>query len=167
MIRLWLLPVLILAAPAQAQCRLCAPGNEAAAAVALVPLAISIDTTLDLGRAAQTRAGGGGTIALDARSGSRTVTGTLANLGGMSLRGVIRLTGAPLAPVTISLPSGVLLNAPDGSTALIVDLKTDAVANPSLDIAGRLTVNFGGRLVVTAGQAGDFRGRVAITADYR
>jgi len=156
-----------IAQPVQAQCRLCVPGNEAKPVTPTVPLQIAIDTTLDLGRAAHQRMGGAGTVALDARSGTRSVGGNLVDLGGLSMRGVIRLSGAPLAPVTITIPSRIALTAGDGSTADLLEIRSDASPNPTLDLLGRLTVNFGGRLIVTSGAAGDFRGRVAITADYR
>jgi multidrug efflux pump subunit AcrA (membrane-fusion protein) len=149
-----------------AQCRLCAPGVNAPPA-AQVPLNIAVDATLDLGRAAQTLRNGAGAINLDPRSGARTVTGTLADLGGLSLRGTVRLTGAPFAAVVVSLPNRIQLTAPDGSTADIVEIRTDLGSNAALDAQGRLSVGFGGRLIVTGGAAGDFRGRIPVTADYR
>ena len=158
---------LLHAAPAAAQCRLCAPGSETAAKAPAIPLTIDVEAALDLGRAAQTRSGGGGTITIDPVSGARTVRGSLADLGGFALRGTIRLTGAPFAPVIVSLPPRIALTASDGSTADIVDLRTDLRAGAALDAQGRLSFGFGGRLVVTAGQAGDFRGRIPIVADYR
>jgi hypothetical protein len=165
--RVLILFVLMAVGPAQAQCRLCAPGSDTQSAAAALPLNISVDATLDLGRAAQTVRNGAGTINLDARSGARTVAGTLADLGGMAMKGTVRLSGAPFAPVTVSLPSRIQLIAPDGSTADITEIRTDIGANAVLDAQGRLSVNFGGRLIVTGGAAGDFRGRIPVTADYR
>lgn len=165
--RFWFLCAAVIATPLHAQCRLCPPISGAAPAAALLPLRVEIDASLDLGRAAQTRPQGAGTIEMDAISGARRVTGTLADLGGMALKGVVRLTGTPFAPVAISLPARVRLVSPDGSTADVVNLRTDVGANATLDAAGRLNVAFGGRLVVTGGVAGDFRGRIPVTADYR
>jgi Domain of unknown function (DUF4402) len=155
------------AAPAHAQCRLCAPGADAPAAAAALPLDISVDAMLDLGRAAQTVRNGAGAINIDARSGARTVSGTLADLGGMSMKGTVRLSGSPFAPVTVSLPNRIQLNAPDGSTADVVEIRTDIGTNAVLDAQGKLSVNFGGRLIVTGGASGDFRARIPVTADYR
>jgi Domain of unknown function (DUF4402) len=95
------------------------------------------------------------------------VTGGLADLGGFSLKGTVRLSGDPFAPVVITLPVRIPLTAPDGSTANVVDIRTNLPSGTTLDAQGTLTFAFGGRLVVTAGQAGDFRGRIAIVADYR
>jgi Domain of unknown function (DUF4402) len=165
--RTLILFALMTAAPVHAQCRLCAPGPDAQPAAAGLPLNISVDAMLDLGRAAQTVRNGAGTINLDARSGARTVSGTLADLGGMSMKGTVRLSGSPFAPVTISLPNRIQLTAPDGSTADVTEIRSDIGSNAVLDAQGRLNVNFGGRLIVTGGASGDFRGRIPVTADYR
>ncbi len=157
---------LVPAAPLPAQCRLCAPTTEAAVKVPDQALTVEVDAALDLGRAAQSGRGGG-TISLDERTGQRSVRGSLVDLGGMSLRGTIRLAGQPLAPVSVRLPSSIRLNAPDGSVADVVELRTDLSPNAMLDGNGRLTVGFGGRLIVTGGASGDFRGRVPVVAEYR
>jgi tripartite-type tricarboxylate transporter receptor subunit TctC len=158
---------LAFASPAFGQCQLCAPGSGAPAVARAIPLSISVEAALDLGRAAQTRPGGGGTISLDAQTGARRVTGSLADLGGFALKGMVRLSGEPFAPVSVSVPSRISLTSPDGSTADVVEIQTDLPAGATLDAQGKLSFRFGGRLIVTAGQAGDFRGRIPIVADYR
>ena len=170
--RSWLLCAFLIATPlmttkAHAQCRLCAPvaGNQPTAPT--TPLSIAVEATLDLGRAAHLQRSGGGTISIDPVTGARTVTGALADLGGMSLKGTVRLTGTPFSAVSISLPASIQLTAPDGSTANIVDIRSTASSNPMLDAQGVLTIGFGGRLVVTNGSAGDFRGRIPVVAEYR
>ncbi len=155
------------APPAFGQCRLCAPAGQDASRAPAIPLSISVEAALDLGRAAQTRLGSGGTIAIDSQTGARSVSGTLADLGGLSLRGTVRLTGEPFAPVVVTLPTRIALTAPDGSTADVVDIQTDLSAGSTLDAQGMLTFGFGGRLIVTAGEAGDFHGRIPVIADYR
>jgi Domain of unknown function (DUF4402) len=152
---------------AQAECRLCAPDASKAAAAVSTPLRIEVEAALDLGRAAQIRAGGSGTISLDPKSGERRVAGGLADLGGLFLKGTVRLKGEPFAPISVSMPNRIPLSAPDGSKADVIDIRTDLSPNVTLDAQGQLTFAFGGRLVVTAGQSGDFRGRIAISADYR
>jgi Domain of unknown function (DUF4402) len=152
---------------ASAQCRLCAPGPGDKSKLPAKPLQLEIDAALDLGRAAHRGQSTSGTVSIDPVTGVRRVTGGLADLGGMSLKGTVRLTGDPFAPVTVSLPNRITLNAPDGSTADVVEIKTDLSPNAALDSQGRLSFSFGGRLIVTAGAAGDFRGRIAISADYR
>lgn len=165
--RLCLLWISAFAAPAYAQCRLCTPGSDATAPARVMPLSIAVEATLDLGRAAQTRTGGGGTITIDAVTGARRVSGTLADLGGFALKGTVRLSGAPFAPVAVSLPNRISLTASNGSTADVVDLRTDLRPNATLDAQGNLIFGFGGRLVVAGGVAGNFRGRIPISADYR
>jgi hypothetical protein len=146
-----------------AQCRLCA-APEAQSRTATRPLNIDIETSLDLGRAADT--GRGGSIALDERTGARQVAG-LADLGGFAIKGRVRLTGEPFRHVRVSLPAGIRLVSPDGSTADAVDLRTDLPPDPILDANGMLSFAFGGRLVVQGHAAGDFRGRIPIVAEYQ
>jgi Domain of unknown function (DUF4402) len=155
------------ASPAFGQCQLCAPDSAATPAARAIPLSIAVEAALDLGRAAQTRVGGGGTISIDPQTGARRVTGTLADLGGFSLKGTVRLTGEPFAPVIVTLPSRISLTSVDGSTADVVDIRTDLPSGAVLNAQGSLSFGFGGRLIITAGQAGDFRGRIAVSAEYR
>ncbi len=160
--------VFLLASPAvHAQCRLCAPVPGEAPKAPTVPLRIDVEAALDLGRAAQIHIGGGGKISLDPQTGMRKVSGALADLGGFSFKGTVRLSGEPFAPVLVSLPHQIPLTAPDGSRAEVVDIRTDLSPVATLDAQGKLNVAFGGVLIVTAGQSGDFRGRIAVVADYR
>ncbi|MFM9978389.1 MAG: DUF4402 domain-containing protein [Sphingomonadaceae bacterium] len=156
---------LLEASSAMAQCRLCAPAPVRPVEAPQRPLTIEIEAGLDFSRAAQTGRGGG-TIRIDERSGVRTVVG-LDDLGGIGLKGTARLSGEPLARVGVVFPASIRLTAPDGSIAEITDLRTDLPPDPQLDPAGGLRFFFGGRLVVTSGQAGDFRGRIPVTVEYR
>jgi hypothetical protein len=128
-------------------------------------LVIDVETALDLGRAALGR--GGGSIALDERSGARAVTGGLVDLGGLGFKGVVRITGEPGRHVRVSLPTTIRLTSPEGGSADIVDLRSDLSPDPELDANGQLSFAFGGRLNVDSGASGEFRGRIAIVADYR
>ena len=159
-----LLPLLMLASPLGAQCRLCAPESVASPQPESRPLNIDVETALDFSRAAGT--GSGGSIAIDERTGTRRVAG-LADLGGMAIKGSVRLTGTPFARVRVSLPTTVQLRAPDGSSAEAADLRTDLPPDPMLDSSGELRFSFGGRLVVTGRAAGEFRGRIPLVADYQ
>ncbi len=151
---------------AHAQCRLCTPApDNGAVPVADRPLTISIETALDFSRVAQSR-GGGGSIALDARSGSRAVSGGLVDLGGMALKGTVRVTGEPDRHVRVSMPPTIRLTASDGGAADVIDLRTDLPPDPMLDAFGMLSFAFGGRLVVSGTVSGDFRGRIPIVVDY-
>lgn len=156
--------LILLASPAGGECLLCAPGKARVENGPARPLNIEIAAVLDLGRAAQGR--GGGSITIDERTGGRRVTG-LVDLGGMSLKGEAALSGEPFRHVRVGLPPSIRLTAPDGSVAEVMDLRTDLPPDPALDAGGRLSFAFGGRLVVTGAAAGDFRGRIPITADYQ
>ena len=147
-----------------AQCRLCAPGTGEAARPPVRPLAIEMQAGLDLGRATA-RGGTGGSISIDERTSVRRVEG-LVDLGGFAVTGSARLTGEPHARVRVSLPRDVPLVAPDGSVATATDLRADLPLDARLGADGTLSFAFGGRLVVPGGASGDFRGRIAITADY-
>ncbi len=162
-----LLLVLAIPSAAHADCRLCASEASKQPTAPVLPLRIEVEAALDLGRAAQIRAGGGGAISLDPTTGERRVTGGLADLGGFSLKGTVRLSGDPFAPVSVSMPSRIPLTAPDGSSADVIGIRTNLSPNATLDAQGHLSFAFGGQLVVTAGQAGDFRGRINVVADYR
>jgi hypothetical protein len=151
--------------PAIAQCRLCATADAKAPAPPQ-PLQIDIETLLDFAIAAHDGRGNGGSIWLDERTGVRRVQG-LVDLGGASIRGTIRLSGAPFARVSVSLPGTTTLTAADGSTAEVRNLRADMSTDPQLDANGKLDIPFGGRVVVRRDASGEFRGRIAVTADYR
>jgi hypothetical protein len=153
--------------PAGAQCRLCAtPPATSAPQPDSRPLSIEVDAVLDFSRVAQS-ARGGGSVAVDAQSGARTVSGGLVDLGGMALKGSVRVTGEPGRHIRVSMPSTIRLSAPDGGIADVIDLRADLSSDPTIGPDGTLSFSFGGRLVVTGGAAGDFRGRIPITADYQ
>lgn len=160
----FVLPLLLLASPIGAQCRLCGPETQVSPKADVQPLNIEVETALDFSRAAGT--GGGGSIDIDERTGARRVAG-LADLGGIAIKGSVRLTGMPHARVRVSLPTTVRLLAPNGSSAEAVDLRTDLPPDPVLDATGELRFSFGGRLVVSGSAAGEFRGRIPIVADYQ
>jgi hypothetical protein len=163
-LRVLLVLPLLLASPLAAQCRLCAPGSGITRAADARPLTIEVEAALDFSRAAGN--GSGGSIAIDERTGARRVAG-LADLGGIAIKGSVRLTGEPFRHVRVSLPSSVRLMAPDGSSAEATDLRTDLPPDAMLDATGELRFAFGGRLIVTGNAAGEFRGRIPIVADYQ
>ena len=163
MVRLALIAVaLSWGGDAAAQCRLCSADAGRPAIAEARPLTIDIEAALDLGRAAVRS--GGGSIALDERSGARRVTG-LTDLGGFAIEGSVRLTGEPFRQVRVSLPSSVRLVAPDGGSAEATGLRTDLPPAPALDGTGTLVFSFGGQLTVTGDASGEFRGRIPIVAD--
>ncbi len=152
---------------AQAPCRLClpAPAGAQAAPETDVPLRIEIETALDFSRAALN--GSSGEIAIDPQTGMRRVGGSLVDLGGMPVRGTVRISGGALRPVRVSMPHRVELRSSTGATAEVTGLVTDLSPAPRLGNDGRLSFSFGGRLVVRGAASGVFRGAIPITADYQ
>lgn len=154
-----------------AQCRLCAVSpasdtlSDASPDKRDIPLQIEITANLDFSRMALL-GGNGGVVSIDPMSGARHISGGIANLGGMALHGEGRLTGEPGRNVRVSLPERIQLSAADGSTAELEKLETNLPALARLDQAGRLVFAFGGKLRVRGDASGQFRGRIAITADY-
>ncbi len=154
-----------------AQCRLCATSPEpfglakTTSGKSEIPLQIEITTDLDFSRLA-VLGNSGGVVSMDPMSGNRQIRGSIANLGGMALHGEGRLTGEPGRTVRIFLPERIQLSAPNGSTAELEKLETNLPELARLDQTGRLTFAFGGQLRVRGDASGQFRGRIAITADY-
>lgn len=157
-------------ATAYAQCRLCAAPSEPQTATSGVkkdekPLRIEITADLNFSRLALLNRAGG-EVSIDPLSGARRISGAISGLGGMYLNGEGRLEGEPGRYVRVHLPDRIVLSAPNGSTAELVKLDTNLPAQAQLDRDGKLTFNFGGKLRVTGNSGGQFRGRIAITADY-
>lgn len=156
---------------ASAQCRLCAASSPGSSASNRSngqperPLRLEITTNLDFSRLALLHQGGG-EVHLDPQSGQRRVSGGVRDLGGLSLHGEGRLKGEPGRLVKVQMPERIMLSAPNGSTAELVKLDTDLPAQARLDRDGNLTFVFGGRLRVNGNVSGQFRGRIAITAEY-
>ena len=164
-----LLAVLACALPlsggtAQAQaCQLCAPGKPGA----VLPqraLTVNIDAILDFSTAAHTGRGGG-SITVDARNGRRQVIGLVA-LGGPALVGTVTITGEPFARIAVDMPAAIVLTSNLGASADVTQIRSDLPPRPVIGQDGRLVFNFGGRLTVRDGAAGDFRGRIPINAEY-
>ncbi len=150
--------------PALAQiCQLCPV--PAVAAAAAKPLKLDVETTLDFSTAAHTRIGSG-TVTIDPRTGSRTFLG-LVGVGGPALRGTVTITGEPFRRVTIGLPATIRLNSTMGAKAEVSDIRTSLSPSPMIGADGRLVFSFGGKLTVLDEAAGDFHGRIQITADYQ
>lgn len=154
----------VFACPALAQqCQLC--DVKPAAAPAARPIRIDVETMLDFSTAAHT-ALGQGSVAIDPRTGVRRLHG-LVGIGGPALRGTVTITGEPFRRLTIELPATIALNSTQGATADVSDIRTDLPGMAVLGADGRLVFAFGGKLTVKNDAAGDFRGRIRITANYQ
>ena len=154
-----------------AQCRLCAAPSEGQSNSSAAnnrreqPLDVQITADLNFSRLALLGASGG-EVDIDPASGQRRIAGQLTDLGGMSLQGEARVTGEPGRLVRINIPERISLSAPNGSTAEVTRIDTDLPAQARLDRDGKLVFAFGGKLTVSGSANGQFRGRIAITAEY-
>ncbi|MEQ1547135.1 MAG: DUF4402 domain-containing protein [Chakrabartia sp.] len=147
-------------------CRLCAPGTDSRDSVPDLPLRIEVETALDFSKVAQS-GGGGGNISVDPQTGARRLGGALVDLGGMVLRGTVRITGTPRAMIRVELPSRVELRSSSGGKVELVDLVSDLPSGPRIGADGQLNFSFGGRLLIKGDVSGNFRGSIPISADYQ
>lgn len=166
-----LLAICLISVPLNAQiqpdCRLCAAQTaENLDNRDEAPIRIEVETALDFSRVAQ-GTGNGGDVAIDPQTGNRQVQGGLIDLGGIGVRGTVRITGEPRRAVRISFPSRVQLRSNTGAVAEIIDFTTDLSGPPSIGTDGQLTFSFGGRLSVKGQVSGVFRGKIPISADYQ
>ena len=161
--------LLLLPARSEAQdagCILCdAPASSDAAPKREPPLEIEITTSLAFSRMALTGRGEA-SAAIDPQTGSRRIGGGMVDLGGVTVQGRGRITGAPGRPVRVDLPSTIVMTSAGGGQAELTNLVTDLPAFPVLDASGTLEFSFGGELRVDGPTGGQFRGRIPITVDY-
>lgn len=129
------------------------------------PLHIEVTTGIDFSRISGGQ--GGGTVALDPRSGQRRATGGVRDIGGMAFTGEAIVTGTPGRLVRIDLPPRVTMRNSAGGTLTITDLITDLGPSPQLGRDGTLRFRIGGALVVTGEAEGSYNGRFAIDVDYQ
>ena len=154
------------AAPAGAQCRLCAPAPGAAKKPPPAAISIEIDTGIDFSRLGLISSGQAGSAAIDPASGQRTVSGLL-DLSGLPVQGTVTIRGQPNEQVAVDMPTEVALTNRSGASIRLARITTTLKSNPKLAQDGTLTFTFGGELMVDGRSDGDFRGRIPITVDYR
>jgi hypothetical protein len=161
-----LVAALALASPAAAAAdgSLCADCFDISGEAAKRPLRVEIESGLEFSRLAL-RGPGDGEAEIDPQTGAKRVV-NLIDLGGMSWQGRARITGEPLRPVRIALPSRVVLESPGGAEAVLTDFATDQPAVAMLDANGTLEFAFGARLTTRGAMGGTFRGRIRIEVDY-
>lgn len=131
----------------------------------LRPLNIEIRSSLDFSRASATGPEGG-QIAIDPSNGTRLLSGAVVDLGGSPFAGSAVVTGEPGRAIRIEMPPSIRLTSASGGSMQIVNLRTNLSPAPRLDMAGRLEFAFGGDLLLKGNVAGQFRGRIPITAEY-
>lgn len=129
------------------------------------PLRIEIRSSLDFSRAAAA-GNSGGSITIDPDNGARTVSGDVLDLGGAPFAGSAIITGEPGRAIRIEMPAAIRLGNATGGSVEIINLRTNLSPAPRLDPYGRLEFAFGGNLLLKGNVAGQFRGRIPITAEY-
>jgi hypothetical protein len=131
------------------------------------PLRIYIEADLNFSRIALGGSNGGaGAVSIDPASGIRRVDGAARDIGGMAVRGIVRVEGEPGRAIRIDLPHQVDLTGSHGGTAKVLDLRTDLPPAPRIGADGNISFAFGGKLEVSSGLSGELRGRIPITVDY-
>lgn len=158
----------IASVPASAQRLLCPATSSSAsgASPAERPLQIEVSSALDFDRVALTTTSGG-SVDIEPMSRSRSIGGGLVGLGGQVMTAGVTVRGEPGRAVRIGLPHIVELSSESGAPARITRLATDLSPAPRLGPDGTLRFTVGGRLDVTGGMHGNYRGRISITVDYQ
>lgn len=168
----FLLPALAFAAgisamamPAGAQCRLCdTPTTSRDEGQGGGPVSLEIETSLDFDRLVLLGAGEGTATLLP--NGTRSVSGTIADLSGRAMVGSAVIRGEAGRAVRIDLPERIELYSLRGGRITIEDIASDLPGGARLNSAGALDFRFGGRLRISGDAEGEYRGDVPITVEY-
>jgi hypothetical protein len=156
---------LLSAASAAAEDPVREPGSLEVLARPERPLSVEIESGIHFGRMGLS-GNGDGAAQIDPQTGQTRVDRGMIDLGGATFQGRAHVTGEPLRPVRIELPTTVVLRSSDGGEARLSDFVTDLPAVAMLDANGVLEFAFGARLTSHGARGGDFRGRIRITVDY-
>ncbi len=127
-------------------------------------MSVEVQTSLDFDRVLLTGPAGG-TARLEP-TGARSSSGAVAAVSGRSMVGSVLIRGEPNRQVRVDLPRRIELIALSGARLTLDRVVSDLPAYPRLDGRGELTVRFGGELLVSGTAEGEYRGDVAITAEY-
>jgi hypothetical protein len=152
-------------APAGAQCRLCGtPVTARTDEQSDGRVTVEIESGLNFDRLVVL---GSGTGTAEIRpDGSRSAEGTVADIGPRAMVGTAILHGEPGRFVRVELPSRIDLYSLSGGEIAFDEVTSDLPAMPRLDASGTLTFRFGGRIRITGDADGDYRGDLAIRAEY-
>ncbi len=110
----------------------------------------------------------GGTVTIAASTGMRTVSPSLAELGGQYGQAEFEISGQPGEEVTVIVPESVRMDSQKGHGGLTMEkLSADPSGVVTLGSDGRARVKIGGVLRVPAGVSqGSFQGYFDIDARY-
>ena len=164
--RLIMLPVgLLLAVPLEAQCRLCTqPSATTTEQAPSGDIDLQIETDLTFDRLVLSGAGEG--AATIRPGGASSAEGAVLEAGARATVGSVVVHGQANRPVRVDIPHRVDLYSSAGGRITLLDVSTDLPPSPRLDAAGNLSFRFGGRLVISGSDDGQFRGDLPITVDY-
>lgn len=129
------------------------------------PLKIEIESGIRFGRLALRGPRDGGAT-IDPQTGERRTDANTLDLGGATFQGRAKITGEPMRPVRIEMPTRVRLRSPDGAEASLSEFVTNLPAVPMLDANGELEFAFGARISSKQARGGAFRGSIRIRVDY-
>ncbi|MXO58518.1 DUF4402 domain-containing protein [Altererythrobacter salegens] len=129
------------------------------------PLTITIDAGIQFSLLAL-RGPVDGDALVDPVTGETKPGPNMVNLGGLSFQGKAVITGEPLRPIRIQLPTQVVLHSTDGTQARLTEFTTDLPGVALLDANGRLEFSFGAKIDSHNAVGGKFRGRIPIRVDY-
>ncbi|HEY8591322.1 MAG TPA: DUF4402 domain-containing protein [Sphingomicrobium sp.] len=165
------------ATPAAAQ-QASATANATAKGVVLLPLTLTKSSDLDFGTVVASSTAG--TVAINADSGTRSVTGGVTGVpsfpGG---RALFQGAGSASQQVVLTLNAASILTS-GGNTITVSSMTFDTGAASSTNLAGNLTttrtingtgafaVGVGGTFAIAANQPnGVYSGTFSVTADYQ
>lgn len=153
------------AGPVYAQCRLC--DQPAAATPTQTPpgdLELRIETSLNFDRLVLS--GNGQGEAVIRPTGANGADGAVMEIGPRATVGTVSVHGQANRELSIDMPHRIELYSGAGGRISLLDISTDLPSTPRLDAGGNLSFHFGGRLVVSGSDEGQFRGDLVINVDY-
>ena len=156
---------LLSAAPLGAQCRLC--DEQTTARPADTPTGdvdLQLETTLNFDRLILSGMGQG--AATIRPTGANSADGAVLEIGPRATVGTVVVHGQPNRELAVDLPHRIELYSGSGGRISLLDVETDLPATPRLDAGGNLSFHFGGRLIVSGNDDGQYRGDLTITVNY-
>lgn len=152
--------------PTGAQCRLCAtPVTSREDSAAKQDVQIEVQSSVNFDRLILFGEGdGAATIRPD---GSRAAEGAVTGVGPRAMVGTATVHGEAGRAVRVELPTRIELYSLSGGRIAFDDVVSDLPPMPRLDSAGNLSFRFGGRVKISGGAGGDYRGDLPITVEYQ
>jgi hypothetical protein len=152
-------------APVHAQCRLCdQPPAATPTQIQSGDLELQIETSLNFDRLVLSGNGQGGAVIRP--TGANGAEGAVMEIGPRATVGTVSVHGQANRELLVDLPHRIELYSGVGGRISLVDISTDLPSTPRLDAGGNLSFHFGGRLVLSGNDEGQFRGDLVINVDY-